>query len=186
MSKIAVVGAGKTGRGFIARLLKESKKEIILVDKDEKLIDELNENGSFKVSFFGNVRETIVIDNYMAVTWENADFFDVELIFVSVGGINLKAVGEELAKKLCKDKHYYIVTCENASNPSETLKNAIGMENVSVSEATVFCTTIEDGGVDINSENYPYLHTHKDVLFHHRMLKSAPLVSLIKLASASQ
>jgi len=164
MSKIAVVGAGKTGRGFIARLLKESKKEIILVDKDEKLIDELNENGSFKVSFFGNVRETIVIDNYMAVTWENADFFDVELIFVSVGGINLKAVGEELAKKLCKDKHYYIVTCENASNPSETLKNAIGMENVSVSEATVFCTTIEDGGVDINSENYPYLQCNADLL----------------------
>jgi len=164
MSKIAVIGAGKTGRGFIGRLLKESGKELVFVDKNEKLIGELSQNKSFKVSFFGNVRETVLVDNYTAVTWENADFSDIELIFVSVCGANLKDVGAQLNKKLNKDKHYYIITCENASDPAGTLKSAIGLDNVSVSESTVFCTTIEDGGCDINSENYPYLQCNADLL----------------------
>ena len=30
MSKIVVIGAGKTGRGFIGRLLQEAEKEIVL------------------------------------------------------------------------------------------------------------------------------------------------------------
>ena len=34
MSKIAIVGAGKTGRGFIGRLLREADQEMILIDKD--------------------------------------------------------------------------------------------------------------------------------------------------------
>ena len=32
MSKIVVIGAGKTGRGFIGRLLQEAEKEIVFVD----------------------------------------------------------------------------------------------------------------------------------------------------------
>ena len=37
MSKVAVIGAGKTGRGFLARLLKEDGAEIVFIDKNEKL-----------------------------------------------------------------------------------------------------------------------------------------------------
>ena len=39
--KIAVIGAGKTGRGFIGRLLQESGQEFLLVDKNQDLIREL-------------------------------------------------------------------------------------------------------------------------------------------------
>ena len=35
MSKIVVVGAGKTGRGFIARLLQEANEEVIFIDKNK-------------------------------------------------------------------------------------------------------------------------------------------------------
>ena len=84
MSKIAVVGAGKTGRGFIGRLLAEDGCEFLLIDKNEELVQKLNEKKSFKVSFFGNVREPQVVTNYKAVTWADADLSDVELIFVSV------------------------------------------------------------------------------------------------------
>ena len=38
MSKIAVVGAGKTGRGFIGRLLAEDGCEFLLIDKQEELV----------------------------------------------------------------------------------------------------------------------------------------------------
>lgn len=157
MSKIAVVGAGKTGRGFIGRLLAEDGCEFLLIDKNEKLVQKLNEEKSFKVSFFGNQREPQTVTNYQAVTWEDADLSDTELIFVSVGGSNLSDVGERL-KTWCRDgKKRYIITGENATKPAKTVLDAIGEANVAGAEATVFCTTIEDGELDIASENYPYL-----------------------------
>lgn len=167
MSKIAVIGAGKTGRGFIGRLLKEDDHKIMFVDQDTKLVKKLNEQGSFPVTFFGDCRPKMLVDNYQAYTWEEADFSDIELIFVSVGGSNLKTVGEKLREKL-GPKSYYIITCENASHPSETLRRAVARENIAVSEATVFCTTTSEEsperGLDIHSENYPYLQCDAQLL----------------------
>lgn len=163
MSKITVIGAGKTGRGFIGRLITESNLEFSFIDKNATLVEKLNKN-SFNVNFFGGVRESIKVSDYKAYTWENADLSDTELIFVSVCGTNLADVGECLKKRLVNDKKYYIITCENYSNPAGKLKEAIGMENVFVSEATVFCTTIDDGDLDISSENYPYLQCNADLL----------------------
>lgn len=164
MSKVVIVGAGKTGRGFLARLLREEQQEICFVDKDAELVEKLNAEKAFQIRFFGNVREPYTVDHYQAYTWENASLDDAELILVSVGGQNLPEVGKELAKLLREDKHYHIITCENASHPSVTLREAIGRVDISVSESTVFCTTIEDGGLDINSENYPYLQCDAELL----------------------
>lgn len=168
MSKIVVIGAGKTGRGFLGRLLKEAGKEIIFIDKDKELVNKLQEQKEFEVRFFGGVREAYNVDNFEAYTWEAEElkeiFADTELIFVSVGGQNLKDAGAELSKVLAEEKHYYIITAENASKPSVTLKEAIGKTNISVSESTVFCTTIEEEGIHINSENYPYLQCNAELL----------------------
>lgn len=167
MSKIAVIGAGKTGRGFIARLLQESGKKILFIDKNEELVRKLNKEKEFEVHFFGNVRETYVISDFESCTWENADLSDVELIFVSVGGQNLVEVGKRLGNLLDRERKLYVITAENASHPSETLKQTMRLENVSVSEATVFCTTIEDGDLNISSENYPYLQYNADLFDGH-------------------
>lgn len=164
MSKITIIGAGKTGRGFIGRLAAEKNAEITFIDKDEALVKELNEQKSFTVSFFGGVREDMAVSGYKAYTWNDADLSDSELIIVSVCGGNLKDVGAELAKRLDTNKHYYIITAENYSKPSKVLKEAIGLSNISVSESTVFCTTIENGGINISSENYPYLQCDADLL----------------------
>ncbi|MBR5539457.1 MAG: NAD-binding protein [Clostridia bacterium] len=163
MSKIAVVGAGKTGRGFIGRLLAEDNAEIVFIDKDKVLVDELNAKGEFTVRFFGNVREPFTVKNFKAYTWENADIDGCELILVSVGGQNLPDVGASLAGLLKDNVHYTIITCENSSKPSAVLSAAIGNMDISVSEATVFCTTT-DSGLDIDSENYPYLQCNADLL----------------------
>lgn len=164
MSKIVVIGAGKTGRGFIGRLLAEAGKEILFVDKNPELVNRLNTEKAFRVSFFGGSREPVLVSNYTACTWENADLRDAELIFVSVCGQNLKAVGAELTAHLPAGRKVHIITCENASHPSKTLREAITGKTVAVSEATVFCTTIEDEGIHINSENYPYLQCDADLL----------------------
>lgn len=157
MSVIAVIGAGKTGRGFLARLLAEAHKEILFIDKNKTLVDALNAAGSFTVDFFGNVRAPFRVDGFRAVTWENADLSAAELLFVSVGGGNLPAVGAALRTRLADGKKRRIIVAENASHPAKTLSEAIGLDTVAVSESTVFCTTIENGALDISSENYPYL-----------------------------
>ena len=159
-----VVGAGKTGRGFLARLLQEAAEDVIFIDKNETLVRELNDAGTFQIRFFGDVRELYRVSGFRAYTWETADLEDAELILVSVGGQNLKEAGESLSKCLKDEKHYYVITAENASHPSKTLKEAIGKKNVSVSESTVFCTTIEEEGLNIHSENYPYLQCDGDLL----------------------
>lgn len=157
MDRIAVIGAGKTGRGFIGRLLAEDNKKITFIDKNEALIKALNEKGSFTVSFFGNSREALEVKNYEASTFSDADLSDVTVIFVSVGGMNLKDVGASLKELINDGKMRHIIVCENASHPAKTLAEAIGLDNITVSESTVFCTTIENGDIDISSENYPYL-----------------------------
>lgn len=52
MSKIAVIGAGKTGRGFVGRLLKEADEEIMFIDRNPNLVDELNKAGKFSIHFW--------------------------------------------------------------------------------------------------------------------------------------
>ena len=102
MSKIIVIGAGKTGRGFIGRLLQEAEKEIVFVDKDEELVNKLKEQKEFEVSFFGGVREAYKVNKFTAYTWESEELKDIfaeeDLIFVSVGGQNLKMWEQNLQK----------------------------------------------------------------------------------------
>ena len=48
MSDAAIIGAGKTGRGFLARLLSETPEaydRIVLIDRNEELADRLIADG---------------------------------------------------------------------------------------------------------------------------------------------
>lgn len=162
MTKVTIVGAGKTGRGFLARLMNESGAEISFIDKDESLVKSLNEAGEYKVSFFSDSGD-MVISGYSASTWENADISDSDFILVSVGGGNLPDVGRSLRRLMTENKTYTVITAENSSDPARKLFEAIGLSNVNVSESTVFCTTT-DSGLDISSENYPYLQCNADLL----------------------
>ena len=39
--RVVIIGAGKTGRGFLARLMKEAGREIVFIEKNEELITKL-------------------------------------------------------------------------------------------------------------------------------------------------
>ena len=179
MSKIIIVGAGKTGRGFIGRLIRN--EEIYFIDKNEELVNALNEEKQFGIDFFGDKKPSLTVKYQNAYTWENvtASVFDnVDLILVSVGGTNLKDVGAELGKYVTKENK--IIVCENASSPAKKLYEAIGVEGIEIAESTVFCTTIEKekGSLAINSEWYPYLQFDKDAF-----KKDAPTVDGLKAVS---
>lgn len=164
MNKVVIIGAGKTGRGFVGRLAAEAGCEIAFVDRDASLVDRLNAQGGFGISFFGGARADLRVEHYRAYTWESAELAGAELIFVSVGGQNLADVGEMLGKKLPRNGIHRVITCENAPSPAQTLSNVLNRDDVFVSEAAVFCTTIENGGLNIASENYPYLPCDADRL----------------------
>lgn len=167
--KITIIGAGKTGRGFLARLLKEN--ELTFIDKDQELVTALNAAKEVQIQYFGDKKPAETISFTEAMTWGDVaekGWKPAELILVSVGGSNLNDVGAELKKYIISGQQ--IIVCENASKPARKLYDAIGIEGVMIAESTVFCTTIEakndtvceadkkEGPVlSINSEWYPYL-----------------------------
>ena len=164
MSKVVIIGAGKTGRGFLARLLRD--QEIVLIDKNQALIDSLNREGKIDVDFFGGKKPSLSITFSGAYTWDAVDastFEGADVILVSVGGTNLADVGAELKKYVTAgDK---IIVCENASAPAKKLGAAIDIDGLRIAESTVFCTTIEKekGSIAINSEWYHYLQFDGEV-----------------------
>ena len=173
---VVVIGAGKTGRGFLARLLFENGEPFILVDKDKNLVDRL-QNG-YRISFFSNVRPEIEVQGYRAVYTDDSDcpalLAAADRILVSVGGGNIADVAEWLASmvtaNLLEGPFQNIIFCENARDPGEKARKVF-LENLpeelrdkadahfGFADAAVFCTTVEKtpGSVDIGSENYPVL-----------------------------
>ena len=160
MERIMILGAGRTGRGFIGRLAAEAGMPVTFVDKDAELVEKLRkakDDGGFTVRFYGDEREPIKITDYIAeVPSEKIDFSGISLIMVSVGGAHLTEAGMWLKKVLPTNRLLYVIACENAADPAETLEKTIGLPNVMVSEAAVFCTCNSEG-IDILSENYPDL-----------------------------
>jgi len=163
VKKIIIIGAGKTGRGFLARLLRE--QQIFFIDKNQELVDKLNFEKKIDIEFFGGKKLPLSLEFEAAHTWESVDasvFSGAELILVSVGGTNLFDVGEELKKYVTENAK--IIVCENASSPAKKLGDAIEISGIRIAESTVFCTTIEKkkGELAINSEWYPYLQYDGD------------------------
>lgn len=183
---IAIIGAGKTGRGFIGRLIQGSGLGFHLIDRNRELIEKLRDAGHYEVGFFGDSREPVRVTDYVATHSGDPHLGDilkdVRLIFVSVGGTHITEVAQWLA-------HLYstrigevieecsVILCENASNPALAFRQAFltslkeeerpkaGML-FGFSEATVFCTTIESirNPLNIQSEDYPFLQCSAETL----------------------
>ena len=46
MSNVTIIGAGKTGRGFVGRLMAEADTHVRYIDKDTELVEKLKNEGS--------------------------------------------------------------------------------------------------------------------------------------------
>jgi mannitol-1-phosphate 5-dehydrogenase len=166
---IVIIGAGKTGRGFLARLAFLSGFPIIFVDKDVSLVNRLNVRGEYNISFFGNRRAPLKISSFSAHI-ANSDYAEEliaksELVFTCVGASNLEQISVLIAESLKKriehisTKTLYIVTAENAISPAKKLSDMIqdrlgsfehDSDQFLVAEAAIFCTTIEDTDDPLN------------------------------------
>jgi mannitol-1-phosphate 5-dehydrogenase len=177
---IVIIGAGKTGRGFIARLVSLSKQPIVFIERDEVLIERLNSQAKYQISFFGGQRNTLEIagfNTYLSASTSALNAMaSAALIIVSVGVSNFDKIAPDLAKAIQKrlsekkSMRLPIITAENAVDPAKKLTAAIssfkGSTNIKVfseafivAESAIFCTTIEKekNSLDIKSEDFDIL-----------------------------
>lgn len=157
----AIIGAGGTGRGFLARLLQEDGAEVVLIDKNETLIQKLKEAEHYKITYGKHEYE---VRNYRAYTLECEAAIqaaaNAEWIFTSIGNEHLKELKpflESVAREK-KDAPLRIITCENGTCPKQVLRNAFPKEEQEkflVTQGVIFCSSIPaDNGIDILSEDY--------------------------------
>lgn len=153
-----ILGAGRTGRGFIARLL-HGQAQICFIDKDRALIDALNKTRRYTIGYFegGPADE---IGGYQALSTQDARCRQAlercDAVFVSVRGENGAEAGAWLEEQI--DRPVCVIACENAAVPARLLGGKL--QNTAASGA-VFCTTVESGPLDILSERYPSLHVSR-------------------------
>lgn len=168
MSKKAVVyGAGQSGRGYAARFLKESGYTITFIEKNEKLINLLNEDQQFSIHFYDQQRTPVVIDNVTAHALSedlSALLTEADLILTSVGEEHLEEVAQSIAQHIGSNQVPQLLTCENGINPAKVLKNALKKrmnltdDQLNVSQTAIFCSTVNVAGtrLDILSQDETY------------------------------
>ena len=120
--KAIVFGAGKIARGFIGQLLYLSKADITFVDIDQQLVDRLNKDQKYHVYILGDSSLDSDVTGFQAVQLEDekrigAALVEADIAFVSVGGANLKSLGEKIGRIYKENgipkKPFNFVTCEN-------------------------------------------------------------------------
>lgn len=166
MKKAVIVGAGQTGRGYLARLLYLSDQPYVLLDRDTDLVRRLREKGSYEIRFGGSGRGPIEMPVPEVYAMEEAGaaeaLREADLIFTAVAEQNLPALIPYLKRAVAertKKEPPALITCENGIAPKEKLAGAIAKERLILSEAVIFCTTLREAGesLDILSEDLDWL-----------------------------
>lgn len=147
MKEAVLIGAGQTGRGFIAPILQANAYHITFIDKNKELIDRLNAEKSYTVHYFGDGKEPVTITGYDAYTTVDEEVIEKlahsDLITTSVFAGNIKELVGLLsaAAEQCGEKQLRIVCCENGVHVKQPLVDA----NISdsISEGVIFCTTLQ-------------------------------------------
>lgn len=161
MSKNVIIGAGLSGRGYINRLFHLSKERVTFLDKDEKLVRELQNTPYYKI-MFGEGRDVITVDNYDAFLIDSVEgrkkLAEADVIFISIGANHVHEVLSILQQSLRKDREVTIITAENGIHPSAPLESLRRYPLVQLSEAVIFCTTLgASDTLDIFSEDLDHL-----------------------------
>ncbi|QJB71417.1 mannitol-1-phosphate 5-dehydrogenase [Mycoplasma sp. 1654_15] len=92
-NKVLIFGAGNIGRGLVAYIFNKNDFEIIFVDKNQDLIDEINQKKQYKIIDI-NSKDEVIIKNIQAIHLEDAKLKTYlkqsKYITTSLGSNNLK------------------------------------------------------------------------------------------------
>lgn len=164
MSNVVIIGAGRTGRGYIARQISTRENSLVFIDKNEELVRNLREQRELEISYYGNSSKKTKITGYQAYQSDTEDAKNAiaraDYIFTSVGEQNLIGVGK-LIKSTLKmrdlNKKQRIITGENGISPKQKLLEVLTEKEYEISEAIIFCTTNPKNKIDILSEELDFL-----------------------------
>lgn len=160
--KVVIIGAGGTGRGFLARLLQEDGAIVTFVDKNAELIQKLNTEESYKIKHGKNLYTVQDYDAYEIVQEEAFEAAaSADWIFISVGNENLPELSGFLKKaaEKKKDQTLRIVVCENGTAPKLVLRNTFTekeQKQFQITQGVIFCSSIPAGAgkLDILAQAY--------------------------------
>ena len=132
-----VFGAGRIARGFVGNLLGLEGYGITFVDVSGQAVEELNSHGQYTVHILGAPEKSSVVHNVSALMTTSDELStrlnEADVVFVSVGGSNLGAVGKTIADSLGpriqgSARPLNIIVCENWRSAGQTLRSAIEQE----------------------------------------------------------
>ncbi len=128
-------GAGNIGRGFLGQVLSEAGYEICFMDVNEKLIQQINQEGSYTIHFLDKGRDDIHVQHISAVNSQDMDkavekIVSADLITTAVGVKILPYIAPLLAEGIRRRLQRQcppvnIIACENAIHASTILQKEI-------------------------------------------------------------
>jgi mannitol-1-phosphate 5-dehydrogenase len=187
MSTIAIFGAGRIARGFLAHLISRAGKEFFFIEKNPDLVAMLQSKKEYTIHIMGHSDKDYTVKNFKVYFADREEDFllplsQSELILTSVGGQNLPAISSSIAKAI--QMRYStnlgglvnIITCENWINPAKKLRSAVLAKlpaelhayvesHIGFSESVVLCSATdaepERIAIDplvVNVQDYWMLH----------------------------
>lgn len=157
MKKAVIIGAGQTGRGFVAPILNENNYSITFLDENTSLINKLQNEKKYTIHYFGNIKPSEEITNFEALSINDGEalqrLIDSDVVITSVFSGHLVKLIPYLKKAGNKrQKPLVIICCENGVNVKKPLTDA--HLNAIVTEGIIFCTTLKPhkDSLDLMSE----------------------------------
>lgn len=180
--KVVIIGAGQTGRGFVAPFIHRAKHDIVFIDQDQNLIRRLRAAGKYRVNYFGDVRPAAEIDGFAAYWTEEPQaaraVAEADLATTSVFAHRIETLIPLLRMgiaKRSKAEKLQIVCVENGVHVKQPLIDAA--LDASISEGVIFCTAVGDReSLDITSQSYPNLPVDGSVPGVHFAIDGMPLI----------
>ncbi len=128
-------GAGNIGRGFIGKVLAENGFNLTFVDVNKEIIEQINQNKSYKVEYLDEEQTIFEIKNVRAlhIVEQEKEIIEqiskADLITTSVGIDNVIKLSQIIIPGLLNRTNPIDIICnENAINASDKLKDNIEKE----------------------------------------------------------
>ena len=146
MKKAVVIGAGQTGRGFVAPILCENNYSITFLDENASLIDKLQKEKKYMIHYFGKIKPSEEINSFEALQINDEEaiqrLIDSDVVITSVFSGHLVELIPYLKKAGNKRQNpLTIICCENGVNVKKPLVDA--QLNAVITEGIIFCTTLK-------------------------------------------
>ncbi|WP_257351095.1 mannitol-1-phosphate 5-dehydrogenase [Pseudalkalibacillus decolorationis] len=136
MKQAVHFGAGNIGRGFIGALFSESAYHVTFVDIAEEIINQLNEEKSYKVKLAAVNEETTTVNNVSGLnnmTQPNEvinKITNATYLTTAIGPTILPRIAPLIARGLSErvyatDEKLYVIACENQIGATDILKKHI-------------------------------------------------------------